>query len=474
MPVAVGVLAVREEALRHDEVQVVLGARHGDVEQAPLLLDLGGRAGAEIGGDAAVDDIEDEHRFPLLSLGRMDGRQDQIILVLQRRAGFVAGGVRRIEGQLGEEALARGIASGDLLQLHEIGATRCGVLVHAFEVRVVPVAGVGDLRRPAGAADVQRQHCLDEAGPLRLEHARRRRHLVQNGDRMRSFLHAVEDALRRRRTDARHELQEAEAGDAVARVFGKAQQRQQILDVRGVEELQTTELHKGNVALGELDLERARMMRGAEQHGLVLQQGTGLAVLQHALDDVARLVRLIADGNEARALGGLAIGPQVLGEALSGEIDDAVGGGEDRLRRSVVAVEGDDLGRRIEVRREVEDVAHGSGAERINRLRVIADDREAAPVALQRQQDRGLQPVGVLVFIDQHVIETAADVLGDGRVGNHLCPVEQQVVVIEHVLALLGFDVGGEQLLQFLRPRRAPFERRMQHVVDGQLGVDAA
>ena len=186
MPVAVRVLAVREEALRHDEVQVVLGARHGDVEQAPLLLDLGGRAGAEIGGDAAVDDVEDEHRLPLLPLGRMDGRQDQIVLVLQRRAGFVAGGVRRIEGQLGEEALARGVAGGDLLQLHEIGAARRGVLVHAFEVRLVPVAGVGDLGRPAGAADVQRQHRLDEAGPLRLEHARRRRHLVQRGDRVRA------------------------------------------------------------------------------------------------------------------------------------------------------------------------------------------------------------------------------------------------------------------------------------------------
>ena len=118
------------------------------------------------------------------------------------------------------------------------------------------------------------------------------------------------------------------------------------------------------------------------------------------------------------------------------------------------------------MRREVEDVAHGRGAERIDRLRVVADDGEAAPVALQRQQDRGLQPVGVLVFVDQHVIEAAADVLGDGRVGNHLRPVEQQVVVIEHVLALLGFDVGGEQLPQFLRPRRAPLEGRLQHVVD--------
>ena len=41
MPIALRVLPMREEALRHDEVKIVLGARHGDIEQAALLLDLG-------------------------------------------------------------------------------------------------------------------------------------------------------------------------------------------------------------------------------------------------------------------------------------------------------------------------------------------------------------------------------------------------------------------------------------------------
>ena len=61
---------------------------------------------------------------------------------------------------------------------------------------------------------------------------------------------------------------------------------------------------------------------------------------------------------------------------------------------------------------EVEDVANGRGAERIDRLGVVADHGEAAAAGLQRQQDRGLQAVGVLVFVDQHVIEAAADVVG--------------------------------------------------------------
>ena len=45
-------------------------------------------------------------------------------------------------------------------------------------------------------------------------------------------------------------------GDAVARVLGEAQQRQHVLDVRGVEEFQPAELDEGNVAPRQLDLER--------------------------------------------------------------------------------------------------------------------------------------------------------------------------------------------------------------------------
>ena len=46
------------------DVQVVLGARHRDVEQPALLLDLGGRAGREVRRDAAVGGVEHEDRCP--------------------------------------------------------------------------------------------------------------------------------------------------------------------------------------------------------------------------------------------------------------------------------------------------------------------------------------------------------------------------------------------------------------------------
>ena len=69
-----------------------------------------------------------------------------------------------------------------------------------------------------------------------------------------------------------HQLQHAEAGDAVARVFDQAQHRQHVLDVRGLEEFQPAEFHEGNVAPGQFDFQRRAVVRGAEQHRLRLQR----------------------------------------------------------------------------------------------------------------------------------------------------------------------------------------------------------
>jgi len=63
MPVAVRILLVDVEALRHHELQLLLRPGHRDVEQPPLLLDLVARPRAHVGGDAAVDDVEDVHDF---------------------------------------------------------------------------------------------------------------------------------------------------------------------------------------------------------------------------------------------------------------------------------------------------------------------------------------------------------------------------------------------------------------------------
>jgi hypothetical protein len=55
-----------------------------------------------------------------------------------------------------------------------------------------------------------------------------------------------------------------------------------------------------------------------------------------------------------------------------------------------------------------------------------------------------LQSVRVLIFVDQHVVEAAADIVGQAGVPDHLRPVEEQIIVVEHVLLLLRLDIRRE------------------------------
>jgi hypothetical protein len=62
-----------KKSLRHDEMRVVLGARHRDVEQPSLLLNFRHCSGTEVRGNAAVDHMEHEHGLPFLSFCGMNG-----------------------------------------------------------------------------------------------------------------------------------------------------------------------------------------------------------------------------------------------------------------------------------------------------------------------------------------------------------------------------------------------------------------
>ena len=317
---------------------VVLGPRHGDVEQPPFLLDLVAAAGAEVGGDAAVDAVEQEHRLPFLPLGRMDGGEDQVVLVEQRRSRLVAGGVRRVEGELGQEALAARIAGGDLLELEKVVAPDDRVLVDALQMRLVPQPHPLHLRRPSRAPAAQVAGKRREVRPV----GRRPRRRPPGRERragLRPLRQPVEHLRRVRRADAGEKLQHAEARHPVARVLGEAQQRQHVLHVRRIEELEPAVLDERDVAPGQLDLELAAVMGGAEEHRLLLQRHACLAVGEHPLDHVARLVGLVGDHHQRRLVAGLALRPQLLGVALLGKRDHRVGGGEDRLGRAVVALQ---------------------------------------------------------------------------------------------------------------------------------------
>src|SRR5262249_46530333 len=127
-----------------------------------------------------------------------------------------------------------------------------------------------------------------------------------------------------------------------------------------------------------------------------------------------------------------------------------------------------------EMARKIEDVAHSRGAKRIDRLGVVADDGEPLAVRTKRQQHRSLKLVGVLILVDQHMVEARGDIFGDSGLLHHMGPVEQKVVVIEYMLLLLELDITGEQRLQLRLPRFAPGKIKIQNLIERLLAIDGA
>jgi hypothetical protein len=60
MAVAVAALRPRKEALRDDQMQIVLRAGHGNVNEAALFLDFRGAACGKIGGQTAIDSVQNK------------------------------------------------------------------------------------------------------------------------------------------------------------------------------------------------------------------------------------------------------------------------------------------------------------------------------------------------------------------------------------------------------------------------------
>ena len=67
-------------------------------------------------------------------------------------------------------------------------------------------------------------------------------------------------------------------------------------------------------------------------------------------------------------------------------------------------------------------------------LRVVADDHHVAVFDGEQIDDLGLQPVRVLIFVDENVLKLLGVKIGDLRLFDEQpLPVQQQIVVIHHV-----------------------------------------
>ena len=235
------------------------------------------------------------------------------------------------------------------------------------------------------------------------------------------------------RTDAGQQLQHSKARHRVARVVGPAQHRHHVLDVRRLEELQAAVLHEGNVALGEFDLEHVAVMGAAKQDGMALQRAADFPRRQDLARDVLRLRDGIVQWRRSKVFcvdwRGAQQGLAMLARAVRHE---RIGRIENLLRRAVVLRQHHDVGLGLVAVGEPQDVLDRRGAERVDGLRIVAHHRDPLAVGLQRLNDLALQGAGVLVLIDQHMIEILRQALRQRRVLHHHMPVQQQIVEIQH------------------------------------------
>ena len=224
---------------------------------------------------------------------------------------------------------------------------------------------------------------------------------------------------------------------------------------------------------GEFHLQYVTVLGLAHEHGLATQQDALLATGEYLLHHVARLRDVVFDHHVARSLARFVVRVENFRKAPRRFAHQGVRRIQDRLHGTVVLLQGDDVRGSIELPWKFEDVVDPRGAERVDGLRVIANHAQAAAIRLQGRENLRLQAVGILVFVHQHVVEALAHRLGAGRILHEQMPVEQQVVVVQQQLPLLGLDVSAKQSFQLRAPLRAPWILVGQGVLQGSTAIHA-
>ena len=163
--------------------------------------------------------------------------------------------------------------------------------------------------------------------------------------------------------------------------------------------------------------------------------------------DEARLVVLVLGPEAHDPVAAADVGPQVLGLAVDVVGDHGVGGVEDRLRAAVVLVEDDRRDALREGVLELHDVAQVGAAEAVDRLVAVADHGDVAVAAGEQQHELVLGDVGVLVLVDEDVLEALAVGLEDvGMLAEQRHRVDEQVVEVHRPGGVQPALVLGEHL----------------------------
>ena len=172
------------------------------------------------------------------------------------------------------------------------------------------------------------------------------------------------------------------------------------------------------------------MVRGSEQHDLILERLPRLMVLEDRCAHGFRLTLLVFARGQDRAHSPTLIGPQSLTVALGGISDHGIGQFENGPSGPIVPFQRDGRGAG-ELFGKVQNVADRSRPKRVDRLSIVADNRDSGVHRSERPKDIGLHDAGVLVLVDEHVVEHRSKDGADVWIPGRGSPEEQKVIEVQ-------------------------------------------
>ena len=141
-----------------------------------------------------------------------------------------------------------------------------------------------------------------------------------------------DDAMGGCGADAVQQLQETEPRDHVTRVVGEAKRRKHVLDMRRLDETQPPVLDVRNASRPELELEERRMVRGTDEHRLLMHRDAGFAMGEDTVAHGVGLRVLVGTAHELRVgTRSGSGGPEDRGETGGGIGSHRIGDVEDSL-----------------------------------------------------------------------------------------------------------------------------------------------
>ena len=268
--------------------------------------------------------------------------------------------------------------------------------------------------------------------------------------------------------DPLENLKDPEPGGGVEGVEGHPEQGTDVLDVGRLDKANPPELAKRHIARRQLELDHVGVPRGTAEDGDLGERNPLLAKRQDALAEVLGLGGVVEGADEDRFLLAGDLGEESLREPLLGPAQHRVAEVEDGLGAAVVLFEhrrraiGEELGK-------VDDVAEVGAAKRVDALGVVPHHHHVAVARCQQGGDLGLEPVGVLVLVDQDVSVGRRQARPHGAVlDQQAAQVGQQVVVVHDALFELA---PGKRLGELLDRRQIVLE--LGHLALNQLGQRA-